>query len=249
MKSTVNPTGTLVEAHAFSTDLEALAGRARARRISLPMRGAYLSRLLGVSRPILQQWELCLPSPLDPEVQAKWEAALEMPPGWLLDLQIQSQEERDTPLVCPAGRCNTMAELIRAVGLILVRPPNAAMQAEIPSLATTEKRNVELFASRYGVHGEAEATQRTIGLRHGITGERVRHLVGRLEARSVQYRFDAPILKTLRGAMAPLLPGRVEAVDARLASLLGESLSIVGAQRFSAAILRRSLVSFHEADV
>ena len=64
--------------------------RALRRREALGIKCKSFAEMIGVPPPNFRNWEEQLRKVPDREAEARWEAALQIPPGWLRDLSIET---------------------------------------------------------------------------------------------------------------------------------------------------------------
>ena len=89
--------------------------------------------------------------------------------------------------------------------------PNARRRTCNPLLlAESTARNARIFAQRYGSNGE-DRTLEAIGMRFGVTRERVRQICAKMLGRSSGVRFSGgrfatPVIDQLIADIQPLLP-------------------------------------------
>lgn len=216
-----------------------LGARSKQRRKDLSMSREYVGGKVGTHRANLVAWERMLP--VKPNAgEANWEAALQVPTGWLRDLGI----EIDAPptlsgLLMPA--VDTVAAEIRNIACWVTRGPIRNRTFESTELSVAELRRADMFARRYGVSGEEKSILQSIGESFDLTRERVRQISAMMVDRVAGCDFVTPRFDELISLMSQLLPSRVEDLDGKLRILLGESLSVVSADRFAREILGKAV--------
>ena len=106
------PSGWLTDEGISAPDVDAeslrttLAQRARQRRMAKGLTQKYLKDRLGVELATFKRWERALPRRLQPDQQQQWEAALQVPHGWLYSLSMTDGEptpRNDQKAAPPAG--------------------------------------------------------------------------------------------------------------------------------------------------
>jgi len=223
-----------------------LASRALSRRKRLGLSRAQVSELCGASVATLIKWEQgVLPRTMRVERLSAWEAALEAPPGWLLDGQVA-----ESPLPQSRQRvtvvADTMADAIREVAVCLATRGRNLGFPDRP-LDATMQRNVDLFTCRYGVRGPSGTTLLALAAPYGITRERVRQIIESMIERSASFEFQIAIVDSLAQACTPLLPCPAAVLTEKLQPILGPSLSIEDACSFVNELLGKRIVRFSEA--
>ena len=212
-----------------------LAAKALARRMVLSMSRSELVRKTGISDSVLTQYEALLP-----EKTAKddvWEDALRVPRGWLRD---------PDAVINPAGGSlrysrsegATVLDDMRDIFTWFVRDDPQYRTNDRTLLSEAEKRTVEMLMQRYGAAGEAASLTQVIAEQAGVSRERVRVLITPVISNCQSSRLVSNAVKRLLGEIKPLLPARVSEIDAKFSAILGEGLSVEGAQRFAEDILR-----------
>lgn len=215
-----------------------LGSRARARRKELGIRSADLAEQIDIDYALLLRLERALYSIPRPDLESRWEMALNVPIGWLRTIPPELFKLVEKPIL-DLSDCDTLAAAIRRVSFALTWP-HVRMSTTALMVKDKQERNSEMFAERYGVLG-LDKTLQTIGDRHGMTRERVRQITDKMLDRSQHITFDIPVLERLYEAAQPLLPSTVSRLDTALAGLLGESLSTFDANRFSREVLGKPL--------
>lgn len=216
-----------------------LGRRARKRREKIGLSREAVASATGIDAAKLMRWEELLPQHRSND-EERWEAALQVPYGWLRD---PSLSDPGPPLLADLHPpvCVDVAGEIRLVGCWLVRENPFRRTFDFASLTEVERRDVEMFAIRYGVDGEEESTLQTIGARFSVTRERVRQVVDGMVARAHGLHIPLPVLEQLAREIEPRLPSTIADLDRECRHILGEALSFESACRFTREILGRSL--------
>lgn len=246
--------GAYVKRSALAThDRIALAERAKKRRVALGMKVSECASAAGLNMANFAQNERILRKFPDIDVEAKWEAALLVPAGWLRDQTIEA-----LPLAFPASvlipgsayaadavvTWDTVSKEIRAAAAWLSRKAILRRTTEWGLLTPTEKSWAEIFSVRYGVQGEGQSTLESGGKRVGVTRERIRQIVKKMTERADGLKMPTPRLDELAVEISRLAPATVAQLDIELKHKLGEELTIQSAQRFSVEIFGRKLAKF-----
>ena len=218
-----------------------LADKARARRRELAVTRAELASRLGIKDAQLGRWEVRLPETLPANVQALWEAMLRVPEGWLTNAMMPTPpiEHRFSTGHLPSEAKSVAAE-IRAVGCWLSRHAEMKRTLRFEELTPNEQRNASIFAQRYGVHGEASSSFQAIADEFGLTRQRVFQIMNRMLEKTPGLKVSTPCLEELAASVEPLLPCSSPVLDAKFRPLLGDDLSVVGAERFAREVLGKS---------
>ena len=218
---------------------QALGTRAKQRRNELSMSREYVAGKIGTQLGNLVVWERMLPVKRN-TAEENWEAVLQVPTGWLRDLGI----EADAPPALSELQMlavDTVAAEIRSIACWVTRGPIRNRTFESAELSVAELRRAEIFALRYGVSGEDNSILQAIGEGFDLTRERIRQISAVMVDRIAGCDFVTPRFDELISAMSQLLPSRVEDLDAKLRTLLGENLSVVSADRFAREILGKAV--------
>jgi transcriptional regulator with XRE-family HTH domain len=217
------------------------AARARSRRQERGLSSLALASLIGISESTLMKWESAL-RPVRQPAEAHWEAALGVPNGWLRNMTEGAPAIAEAPSthagIAPAA---TVAEEIRRISCWLITRGVERRTANDDDLDPSERRAVEVMALRYGLHGESKSTLQSIGTQFGLTRERVRQIIARNTERARHWPVATPCLDRLSDEIKKLLPSTVAELDQHLKDALGESLSVMGAERFARDVLGRSI--------
>lgn len=225
---------------------EALGERARLRRNAINASRVDLATLISIPPRTIAAWEGCWPVRRNEDIERRWEEALQVPAGWLSDPTMATPPvNRPRPIDVMATKPTTVADEIRAIANWLAQPRLPWRSVVGEALTVKERRRAEIFASRYGVHGEDMSTLQAIGDRFGITRERIRQITETMLERAGElHRLDTIKLDDLAKQIKGHLPASVAQLDDQFRHLLGESLSLLGAERFAREILGRKIVGF-----
>lgn len=221
-------------------DSAALGQRAKARRCELGIGCTELAERLGTMAATFRSWEAHFPRRRHAELEAAWEDALEVPRGWLRDCRLSAlaaATPRKVAAEFSAAGCASVADEIRCVGAWLVRQTPRRRTWDAGRLNEAELRRARIFAERYGVCGPDNVTLQAVGDRYGVTRERVRQVVDLMSERAQDLPLTLTKLSELKSCVAAAVPISVEAFDAQHRDLLGESLSVVDADRFARELL------------
>ncbi len=232
-----------------SGGLEKLAQRAGALRRSLKISRRELSDTIGVSNRTLVLWERRLPKRPNTDAERLWEQALGAPEGWLRNPAMAAElGSPASPSIDLSDLVNpSVAAEIRAIACWLSRPNHRRQYFQADMLTKEERRRADIFAERYGVLGEDCSTLQSIGVRYGLTRERIRQITKVMAERAFRLGARTPCLDRLIMEAEALLPCAVSTLNNKLRDVLGESLSISGADRFAREILGRNVVITHAA--
>lgn len=228
---------------------QALALRAMKRRNDIGVTRSQLALAIDMAPELITVAEKCIPARLTQSIQSSWEAALKVPSGWLLDSRIETPEVVNRPdmddvaFVNSSTSVGTVAGEIRSIAIWLSRKGIYRRTMDYDKLNKTEQWWADIFAARYGIHGEEESTLECIGLKGGVTRERIRQIVSKVSERAQDLCIETPHLDRLKIEVERMAPASIEEIDFKLRGLLGEALSVRSAQRFSAEILGRKVAN------
>lgn len=224
---------------------EALGERAKLRRLAMGASRAYLATEVPLSARTIAAWEDCWPAHKSNDIESRWEKALRVPEGWLRDLTIATPPVSHSSADITATKPQTVADEIRAIANWLAQARLSRRSVVKDELTAEDRRRAEIFASRYGVHGEDTSTLQAIGDRFGITRERIRQITETMLERAGDLgNPDTPNLDDLTNRIKAHLPASVADLDDQFRDLLGESLSLLGAERFAREVLGRKIAAF-----
>jgi DNA-binding XRE family transcriptional regulator len=217
--------------------------RAKLRRELLGFSRVETAAPIGIATGTLLLWERALPAVRRP-AEARWEAALAVPHGWLRNLAAEAPPVGDgsTARAAPSAAV-TVADEIHYLSCWLCRRPPAQHTTDYAALEPSEQRAVDVIALRCGLHGEDQSTLHSIGTRFGLTRERIRQIITKHAERAAQVQLATPCLDRLADEIKKQLPATVAQLDQQLSPLLGQSLSVAGAERFAREVLGRSIAS------
>lgn len=220
-----------------------LGTRVRHRRESMRLARKDVAKACDIPSAFLGLLERAIPVRESP-VESALEKVLCVPEGWIRNaaMNTPSLGVNDLKVTVELG-CSTVAEEIRAIGAWLCRAPIPLRTTEHENLSISEKRIVDMFASRYGIYGEDNSKLQSIGDRLSITRERVRQAVTKLTERSDRLIAVTPMLDRLSTEIKPHLPATPDDIDQKFRWLLGENLSVLSVARFAREVLGRSIVS------
>jgi transcriptional regulator with XRE-family HTH domain len=214
--------------------------RAKLRREQLGFSRAGTAAPIGIASATLLLWERMLPARRKP-VEARWEAALGVPDGWLRNMAAQAPVDDGGPARALLPAATTVADEIRCLSCWLCRRPPVQPTTDYAALDPSERRAVDVIAWRCGLHGEGQSTLQSIGTRFGLTRERVRQIIHQHAERALHAQLATPCLDRLADEIKKQLPATVAQLDEKLTALLGEPLSVAGAERFAREVLGRSI--------
>ena len=224
---------------------ESLGKRARDRRRALNYGLTVVADAIGIKDFKLKTLETCLSVRRHEPTEDKWESVLGVQKGWLRDpLQYAPPlNGRATTTHSELPSCANISEEIRCIGAWLSRKESLCRTTHYELLHPNEQRLANIFAERYGVASENGSILKAIGVRYGVTRERIRQMVDKMVARSEGFSVVTPNLDMLAARLPAILPQAVTKLDEALRPLLGESLSLVSVERFSREVLGRSIVN------
>jgi len=220
---------------------ERLGRRARDRRREIGISLDAVGDAVGVGRATVYKWERELPQRLAIEHARRWERALMVPEGWLVDVKINAPTLKSKGF--PSTK--TVAEEILAIASWLARPRFRERTFLFDGLKPDEQRLATIFSLRFGVSFDKQAGKRTlksVGDEFSLTRERIRQVVAKMIERAHQLgeiRLNA--LDQLPGQIQSLLPATDEVLDSELSEILGD-VSVANADRFSREVLGRSIL-------
>jgi transcriptional regulator with XRE-family HTH domain len=219
----------------------ALAHRAKERRKALKLSCRELAEITGISTANLVQCEKVLPQKATHD--AKWEAALKVPPGWLRNPDLPSPE-----LVVPTfdvGRAEqeTISHFIMAYCAWHARPRHNVRTVSYAELSPREQRIADLMARRYGSDSEESSTLQAIADDLGLTRERVRQIEEKAAAQFSRVSPPMELVKRLYVAFAGHLPCRLSELPNDVRKILGRQQSLEGADRFFREVLSKRLIN------
>lgn len=220
---------------------ERIGQRAHDRRREIRISLAAVGDAVGVSQVTVCKWERELPKRLTLERARRWERALMVPEGWLVDV------ESEAPALASTGfpQTRTVAEEILAVASWLARPRFRERTFLFDGLRLDEKRLATIFSMRFGVSFDKQAGKRTlksVGDEFSLTRERIRQVVAKMIERAHQLGpIKFPALDQLPGLIQTRLPATDGALDSDLSEILGD-VSVANADRFSREVLGRSVL-------
>ncbi len=217
-----------------------LGARAKARREELSFSRNELADLIGVSVMNLLSWEKSIPRKRR-AVESEWEKALRVPDGWLRSTHLKALPPVQFPML-EGTQGMTAACEIRAVCNWFSRKNPYHRTVDYDALNESEKRMADIMLYRFGVFSEDASTLQRIGDRIGITRQRVQQIGEDFITNLAEGNIGTPMLDQLKSAIQSNLPCKVEELDRVYRWLLGESLSIIGADRFAREVLGRSVV-------
>lgn len=217
-----------------------LGNRAKNRRDELAFSRPELAQMFGVSPINLMKWEQSLPRTRRP-IEVEWEKALRVPEGWLRNTHLKAYPPAPFPRLEPAEGM-TVAREMQAVCSWFARKNPYHRTIDYDTLSPAEVRMVDIMLHRFGVYGEEVSTLQNIGDRIGLTRERVRQIGEEFIKNLDQVDIVTPALDRLVFDIQASLPCKVEDLDRVCRGLLGDSLTIVGADRFAREVLGKSVV-------
>lgn len=216
------------------THLDSLGQRAKDRRKTLRLGRSVIALTVGINTATLRTWENSISRNISQSNIDAWELALEVPNGWLLNLDVEIPVP--AAIEIKISDSLTAADEIRKIGCWIARR-HSKKTTDIGQLTQSEARAAEMFALRYGVAGEEASTLQAIGDVFGLTRERVRQIVEKTIERLYFNKIDTPIIDALSNSIFGCLPASVADIDQQFHGQLGESLSIESLERFSREIL------------
>ncbi|MBY0242450.1 MAG: hypothetical protein K2X55_24365 [Burkholderiaceae bacterium] len=218
-----------------------LSQRAKHRRQALKLSCREVGDIAGVSTASVIQWEKLLP--LTTKHDANWEAALKVPTGWLRDVHLGTPEQNTQMFEFLEGTPQTFAQFILAYCVWHARPRHTERTLSYDELSAREQRIAIIIARRYGSEGEEVSTLQAIANDLGLTRERVRQIEDKARTQFDQVSVPTDLVNRLMGTFAGRLPCRVSDIPESARQLLGDHLSIEGADRFFREVLGKSLIN------
>lgn len=219
-----------------------LAQRAKLRRRALKISCREIGEIVGVSSASVIQWEKLLPQTTKHD--AGWEAALKVPLGWLRNTQLGTLEQGAPTFESVQDAPQTFAQFIMAYCIWHARPSHTERTLSYAELSLREQRIVGIMTRRYGINGEDASTLQAIGDDLGLTRERVRQIEDKARAQFGQVSVPTELTNRLRNAFVGRFPCRLFEIPENVQQLLGEQLSIEGADRFFREVLGERFVNF-----
>jgi len=218
-----------------------LALRAKARREEVGASIVEVAQFMGINFASLVQKERSIPLKRTKE-EAAWEKAIYVPEGWLRDLDMPTPPYTDFMELSELD-CSTVAEEIRMLSCWLARKSLFKRTFSYENLDEGERRASHILAQRYGVLGQERSTLQAIGNDFGITRERIRQIVADLVERAGDIAVKTPMFDLLASRIAELVPLKLSELDQALKSLLGEELSVLGADQFAREVLGKPIAT------
>lgn len=207
-----------------------LGNRAIDRREQLALPRTSLAELVGIPAVELLALERCFPRQRH-AIEPKWEEHLQVPQGWLRNTNLQAALPPSFPALT-LKQCMTVAEEMRIICCWFSRRNPYFRTNDFQKLTVSEQRTVEIMAYRYGVLGSGSVTLQEIGKRLGLTRQRIQQIVEGFGANLAERAIDAPMLYRLKQQIQERLPCSIVDLDVYFHSVLGESLSVTGVDRF-----------------
>jgi transcriptional regulator with XRE-family HTH domain/uncharacterized membrane protein len=235
----------LMQASSLSDDERVELGqRARQQRESMGLTRLDIASKSLVAPHTIHSWEKRLPK--STAFDAAWEMALNVPSGWLRSKHGKVIEVAST--FSPSNEASaTLAESMAELFTWFVEDNQAKRSLDHSRLSPNQKRDVEIMLQRYGVLGEEASTLQAIGDAYGITKERVRKITERVTGKLQREQVHLPVLDRVKAAANAIVPARVSTLTLGLRSVLGQSLSIEGADRFAREFLGEAIVKTEPA--
>lgn len=223
-----------------NAELQRLGQRARERRDELSLTRNEVAGRLKISAMNLLQWERSLPRARR-AAEAEWEQILHVPSGWLRDTKLIASPPAPFPELTDVSAI-TVADEMRSVCSWFSRKNRYHRTTKYESLLGPERRTVDIMLHHYGVFGESASTLQHMADRLRITRERVRQIGEEFTSNLDEDIGELSAFAQLRVAIQDYLPCKVSELEDRFRSLLGESLTINGADAFAREVLGRSIV-------
>jgi transcriptional regulator with XRE-family HTH domain len=230
-----------------------LVKRARNRRKELKLSRADMAMMIEVPEidsKRISALESYLPVTPNLVIENKWEQILQVPAGWIRDMDI-----RETPINQLKAKsmqrlvivdAKNISDEIKGISRWLSRAHRFTRTVLVENLNEFELRSATIFAQRYCVNGQEDSTLQVIADKYVLTRQRIEQITKTMSHRSEFLIVETPFLDQLEQEIKPLLPQSIIELDKHFRKLLGESLSIVGVERFAKDILKRSIVTITE---
>lgn len=218
--------------------MKLLGQRARKRRNDLDLHLNTVSAAVGINRAIFWSWEECLPSELSQEQIERWEAAMDVPSGWLLNQNIVLPEPVQVikpQIEIDPGHSSSAAEEIFKISCRIQNPT-----ANVDDLTETNLRNAKIFCKRYGVYGEENSAYQAIAT-FDVPHRQVRLICNKIRRDARMAKIKSPFIDNLLESVINVMPMSENDVDQRFKSELGESLSIKNLMWFAYDVLGKEM--------
>jgi transcriptional regulator with XRE-family HTH domain len=218
-----------------------LGARARLRRRAIGLRQTDVASTIGIAAAKFRAIEQTLPEHQD--VDAAWEAALEVPQGWLRDAAALSAPiERFK--ACGNNTARPAVLIMLDVFVWFARPKAGDRTRDISNLNFSELRAVSIMLHRYGAMGEHLASLQAAGDGYGVTRQYAMIIADQVTARIEEEGLPRHLFDHIRDLATPHLPATVDQLNEKLRPHLGPKLSIEGVERFAHDFLSCAIVRF-----
>ena len=177
------------------------------------------------------------------DVDAAWEAALDVPPGWLRDAAALSASVGPFT-ACDDDTTRPAVLIMLDVFVWFVRPRAGDRTRDISSLNFSELRAVTIMLHRYGAMGEHLASLQAAGDAYGVTRQYAMIISDQVTARIEEEGLPRHLFDHIRDLATPHLPATVDQLNEKLRPHLGPMLSIEGVERFAHDFLSCTIVHF-----
>lgn len=213
-------------------DLQQLGARARQRREELRLTRNFLAKGIGVPPSTLFNFEMCMK--YEPQaIETEWERLLHVPPGWLRNAEMVAPAVGDYP--SEMASTDTVAEEIRKIVCWYSRRPCIGRTVVESELDADEQEMAQAVITHYGVYGEERAHLPSVTKTQKALSQKSRQLLARFTKR-ITTAVMAPAMRRLQAALPSFIPGTLDSVNVALAPLLGDQLTLEGANRFALEI-------------
>ena len=216
------------------------AARAKDRRKQLGLSGRALAERLGVTGVTLSNWEKRLP--LTTNHDANWEAALDVPSGWLRDQSVETPALQSAGAIATTFPGTTIGAFISTMCTWYARRTVPDRTTRFEELSGHEQRLATIISRRYGTAGESNSTLKAIGDFVGLTSERIRQITDKAMLRFEPVPPPGELVERLHAAIANDAPFPLVQPPNAVQEVLGIGQSLEGADRFFREVLAKRLI-------
>ncbi|WP_255352565.1 sigma factor-like helix-turn-helix DNA-binding protein [Methylophilus sp. Leaf414] len=232
-------------AHPTQEVREMLAKRIKTRRKYLGKSITDFLKSTGASWVLYRTWEKRIPLKYYPELERAFTDWLEVPNGWLRNLNIVVEEADTSVNLCHSAK--TISGEIRAISSWLSTKNLGQRTVNHEQLTEKDFRWASIFAERFGVLGEEASTLQSVGDRYGLTRERVRQITEKMLERASAIPVKTPLMDTFVKEIEKSLPAKVNELNHIYRDFLGENLSVYTLDQFCRQILGKRFLEFSDS--